>query len=726
VKYSLGFDIFLERIGSQILIWKLWNSKIARSLAIVTAIFMIFMVISAPLTLVEQIIFALFSFIAILLVRTLQWGQASIVLMIVISVTVSLRYFYWRLTSSINFDNFLDGFFGWGLVLAEIYSLIVLLLGYVQTAMPLKRPVVLMPQDQSQWPTVDVFIPTYAEDLDVVRLTVLAALSLDWPKDKLCIYVLDDGRRNEFKDFCNQVGAIYLTRTNNAHNKAGNLNAALSQTNGDYVAIFDCDHIPTRSFLQISMGWFIKDPKLAMVQTPHYFFSPDPFEKNLNTYRLVPNEGELFYGLVQEGNDLWNASFFCGSCAVLKRGPLIEVGGIAIETVTEDAHTALKMSKRGYNLAYLATPQAAGLATESLSRHVVQRIRWARGMAQIFRVDNPFLAKGLTIWQRLCYSNAMLHFFYGLPRLVFLTAPLAYLLFGAQVFSASAIFVVAYALPHIAIASVTNSKIQGPYRHSFWNEVYETTLAWYILFPVLLALINPKLGAFNPTSKGGIVEKEYVDWKLSRPYILLLLINLLGFILGIVKLALNKGTVSTLIINLVWVSFNIVIISAAANAAREVKQLRTTPRVKANLAATIVMPDGKTIICETNDFSKDGVELVSNSSLRPALGQKILLSIFRGSKEVAFPGVVARTGETIGVYFNNLTLDQQKELTQITFSRADNWVNLWGKDALDSPLKSLREVMKYGIFNLAPLLKSAASDIYSSLLLRNRRKKFTS
>ncbi|MEX5669328.1 UDP-forming cellulose synthase catalytic subunit, partial [Pseudomonas neuropathica] len=93
--------------------------------------------------------------------------------------------------------------------------------------------------------------------------------------------------------------------------------------------------VPTRSFLQIGLGWFLKDPKLAMLQTPHFFFSPDPFEKNLDTFRSVPNEGELFYGLVQDGSDLWNATSFCGSCAVIRRAPLEEVGGVAIETVTE-------------------------------------------------------------------------------------------------------------------------------------------------------------------------------------------------------------------------------------------------------------------------------------------------------------------------------------------------------------------------------------------------------
>ena len=60
---------------------------------------------------------------------------------------------------------------------------------------------------------------------------------------------------------------------------------------------------------------FLRDPKCALVQTPHHFFSPDPFERNLGTFREIPNEGNLFYGLVQSGNDLWNATFFCGSCA---------------------------------------------------------------------------------------------------------------------------------------------------------------------------------------------------------------------------------------------------------------------------------------------------------------------------------------------------------------------------------------------------------------------------
>lgn len=128
--------------------------------------------------------------------------------------------------------------------------------------------------------------------------------------------------------------------------------------------------------------------------------------------------------MIQNGTDTWNASFFCGSCAVIRRKPLDEIGGIAVETVTEDAHTSLRLHRLGYSSAYLRYPLAAGLATETLSAHIGQRIRWARGMIQILRIDNPLLGKGLQLSQRLCYLSSMMHFLSGVPRLIFLCAPL--------------------------------------------------------------------------------------------------------------------------------------------------------------------------------------------------------------------------------------------------------------------------------------------------------------
>ncbi|GAB2729299.1 UDP-forming cellulose synthase catalytic subunit [Melaminivora jejuensis] len=684
----------------------LWNHPVARLAAVIIGAVMLAVVISVPLSLGGQLVFAAGSFAGALLLNRTP-GRLSTLAMIVLSITASSRYIYWRVTDTIGFTNWLDGFFGFGLLLAEFYAFLVLLIGFFQTAWPLQRRPVPMPENMDEWPSVDVFIPTYNEPLEVVKQTVFSAMQMDWPADRLHVYVLDDGRRDEFRDFCAELGVGYLRRDNNAHAKAGNINAALAITDSEYVTIFDCDHIPTRSFLQVCMGWFARDDKLAMLQTPHHFFSPDPFEKNLDTFHVMPNEGELFYGIVQDGNDLWNAAFFCGSCAIIKRGPLLEVGGVAVETVTEDAHTALKLSRLGYNTAYLELPQAAGLATESLSAHVGQRIRWARGMAQIMRIDNPLLGPGLKLGQRLCYFNAMLHFFYGLPRLVFLTAPLAYLFLGAHVFQATAAMITAYALPHLAHASITNSRIQGRFRYSFWNEVYESVLAWYIMRPVLLAVINPKLGKFNVTAKGGMVEHSYFDWSIARPYLILLIVNALGFFVGIWRLTVAADTVvlTTIIINMVWTTYNVILISASLAVASETRQIRSTPRVSVALPAALRFADGRTLMCETDDFSQNGVGLRVQAGSGVAVGTPVQVTLFRSDEEATFPAVVTFGGkERMGLQFDGLSLQQQAALSRLTFARADVWLEFWGNRQHDRPLSSLKSVMVIGVRGIGQVM----------------------
>ncbi|WP_416194860.1 UDP-forming cellulose synthase catalytic subunit [Pseudomonas sp. CCC3.1] len=696
-----------------------WPDAARRTLIIgttlVCSVLAIF-IIMAPFELYAQCIFALGCFTAAMILRKIP-GRLTVLIMIGLSLTASLRYMYWRLTSTLGFESWVDMAFGYGLVLAEIYALIVLVFGYLQTAWPLRRQPVLLKGPPSEWPVVDVFIPSYNEALDIVKLTIFAAQAIDWPKDKLRVHVLDDGRREDFREFCEQIGVNYITRDNNRHAKAGNLNEALKVTSGEFVAFFDADHVPTRSFLQVSIGWFLKDPKLAMLQTPHFFFSPDPFEKNLNTFRSVPNEGELFYGLVQDGNDLWNATFFCGSCAVLRRKPLLEVGGVAVETVTEDAHTALKLNRAGYNTAYLAIPQAAGLATESLSRHISQRIRWARGMAQIFRTDNPLFGRGLNMGQRLCYLNAMLHFFYGLPRLVFLTAPLAFLFFDAQIFHATGLMITAYALPHIFHASLTNSSIQGRFRHSFWNEVYETVLAWYIMGPVLMALVNPKFGGFNVTDKGGIIDETFFDWKLARPYIILLVLNLAGMIFGFVRLAQgDDSAVTTLLINLIWTIYNLIITSAAVAVASETRQVRSEPRVAAELPALLTLADGRVVRGVTQDFSQKGMGLRLPEGVSVPQGARVQLSLFRNDQPSVFPAVIAFSrGSLLGVQFDHLTLRQQSDLIRLTFSRADTWASTWGHGQVDTPLTALRAVTRIGWRGICALFKATTIEVGSHL-----------
>ncbi|SUG18009.1 Cellulose biosynthesis protein catalytic subunit A [Salmonella enterica subsp. arizonae] len=668
--------------------------------------------ITQPFNPLSQFIFLVLLWGVALLVRRMP-GRFSALMLIVLSLTVSCRYIWWRYTSTLNWDDPVSLVCGLILLFAETYAWIVLVLGYFQVVWPLNRQPVPLPKEMSQWPTVDIFVPTYNEDLNVVKNTIYASLGIDWPKDKLNIWILDDGGRESFRQFARHVGVHYIARATHEHAKAGNINNALKHAKGEFVAIFDCDHVPTRSFLQMTMGWFLKEKQLAMMQTPHHFFSPDPFERNLGRFRKTPNEGTLFYGLVQDGNDMWDATFFCGSCAVIRRKPLDEIGGIAVETVTEDAHTSLRLHRRGYTSAYMRIPQAAGLATESLSAHIGQRIRWARGMVQIFRLDNPLFGKGLKLAQRLCYLNAMFHFLSGIPRLIFLTAPLAFLLLHAYIIYAPALMIALFVLPHMIHASLTNSKIQGKYRHSFWSEIYETVLAWYIAPPTLVALINPHKGKFNVTAKGGLVEEKYVDWVISRPYIFLVLLNLLGVAAGVWRYYYGpENETLTVIVSLVWVFYNLVILGGAVAVSVESKQVRRAHRVEIAMPGAIAREDGHLFSCTVHDFSDGGLGIKINGQAQVLEGQKVNLLLKRGQQEYVFPTQVVRvTGNEVGLQLMPLTTKQHIDFVQCTFARADTWA-LW-QDSFpeDKPLESLLDILKLGFRGYRHLAEFAPPSV---------------
>jgi len=651
--------------------------------------------------------------------------------LMLLSCFSTFRYGFWRISTVIKFfidpgTNWtaLDAFFIWLLVLAEVYAFTILFLGYLQTMWPLRRTPVPLPEDTELWPEVDLLIPTYNEPLSVVKYTALAAMNIDWPADKLNVYILDDGKREEFRAFAEDAGIGYMTRDDNKHAKAGNINRALKRLDAPFVAIFDSDHVPTRSFLQLTMGWFGRDAKLGLLQTPHHFYSPDPFERNLNQFRIIPNEGELFYGVVQDGNDFWNATFFCGSCAVLRRTALDEVGGIAVETVTEDAHTSLRMQMHGWNTAYINIPQAAGLATERLSGHVKQRIRWARGMVQILRLDNPLFAPGLSGAQRLCYFNAMTHFLYALPRLIFLTAPLIYLILGHTNIPGYWAAIFAYAFPHLTLSMVTNSRIQGQHRHSFWNEIYEAVLAPYIFLPTMLALINPKLGSFNVTAKGGVVNRSFFDMRIAQPFLVLWFLNFVGLlcaipryfhfpawgngfpwplnsILNVFSNMYDGNHPGTILMNVLWTFFNLIVLGVAVAVAWEQQQRRQTVRVQMAVPAGVVLADGTAVQGLTSDLSSGGVMMRTDTELKARLGDQVRLVFPVLDGDATLPAtVVGIDGKVLRAHFDPLTTQEEEALTMVLYSRADTWLG-WGESRdVDRPLTSLWRILQLSIFGL--------------------------
>ncbi len=679
-------------------------SRVGVALLIAAVLAVALVAIVIPLSFKDQALFALATIVGVIAANRLSQSKHLTIALCVVSVIVSTRYLWWRTTETLHFRNLGEAFFGTGLYLAEIYAWLILLLGYLQTAWPLQRPVRPITGAPATWPKVDVYIPTYNESLEIVQDTVLAALGMDYPRDRFKVYLLDDGRRPEFKAFAEKAGAIYMTRPDNFGAKAGNLNHALGQTEAELVCIFDCDHIPTRAFLQMTVGWFQEDARLALLQTPHHFYSPDPVQRNIQTVKDIPGEGDLFYGVVQPGNDLWNAAFFCGSCAIIRRAALEETHGFAHETVTEDAHTALKLQRRGWNTAFLEIRLSAGLATERLALHIGQRIRWARGMTQIFRIDNPLFGKGLSLAQRLCYLNAMLHFQFPLPRIVFLTSPLVFLLLGFNIISASAPMILAYALPHLVHSIVTNNRMQGEERMAFWGEIYETLLAFHLLGPTIVTLFAPKHGKFNVTDKGGRLEKGYFDWSLMWPHIVVAGLLIAGLCFAMWRLATAEPDfvlVGTLVLNAFWTLFSLLVLLTAIAVGRETRQVRQHVRIEASLPARLRLTNGEVLEVQTLEVSMGGLSAIIPDGFWGDERQLDTVEFLQDERARPFKArsIMFDKG-VLRVQFLPLGFAERRDLVRNVVGRADAWV----PNAHWAPVRPLAA--------LAGLVRASASILF--------------
>lgn len=230
------------------------------------------------------------------------------------AVALGLNYILWRYFASLNAKAL---WFAIPMVIAETYGIIDMLLFVLMSWRRPKREALPPPEKAD----VDIFITTYNEPEDLVLQTARAALRIDWPDKK--VYVLDDGARDSMKQAALAIGCGYISRGEEwkhkpRHAKAGNVNNALLETTGEFVLILDADQIPAPSILRKTLGFFA-DEKVAFVQTPQYFYNLPPGDP-------FGNEASLFYGPILQGKDGWNAAFFCGSNAVLRREALMQIG----------------------------------------------------------------------------------------------------------------------------------------------------------------------------------------------------------------------------------------------------------------------------------------------------------------------------------------------------------------------------------------------------------------
>ena len=261
---------------------------------------------------------------------------------------------------------------------------------------------------------VDVYIPVYGEPVAEIRETAIAARDV-FGRHKT--YILDDGKSDAVRTMAADIGVSYIRRPTNKHAKAGNINYALKQTDGDYFLILDADFVAHPEILYETIPFFEND-NLAFVQTPQYYSNQTNFVSTGASFMQ-----HVFYSLIQSGKNKFNAAFCVGTNVVFRRSAIMEIGGMYEKSKSEDIWTSLKLHERGYDSTYIPTVLAVGKTPETLKAYSKQQLRWATGSFEIFLRHNPLFDRKLSADQRIQYFATTSYYFVGISVLLLLLLP---------------------------------------------------------------------------------------------------------------------------------------------------------------------------------------------------------------------------------------------------------------------------------------------------------------
>ena len=590
-----------------------------------------------PLTTDTQILISgcmLFAlFICYQFSRHIKKLENSSILRLVIFLLAALlafRYLFWRGTQTLPFNfGVISIIAGCLLFLVECFYFLNSTLGYFISIKPKARQAFAMPADPTLLPHIDIYIPTFDESPDLVGPTLIAATQMRYPRDKLHVYLLDDGgtpqklnnpnqdnataleRSYKLKAIAEQFGATYLTRALNEDAKAGNLNNALQYTSGELLVILDCDHVPAEDFVEQTVGFFLADPKLFLLQTPHNFVNADPVERNLSTYATSPGENELFYGVMQPGMDAWGSTFFCGSAAVLRRSVIDEIGGIASETITEDAETTLNALALGYTTAYFNKPLVSGLQPETFSGFLAQRVRWSQGMLQIFLLKNPWAMKGLTLAQRILFTNFSLFWGFSVSRMLLLLVPPLYLIFFIQLLDAPVTDVLIFGVPSLLGSMIITQYLFGRVRWPFVSQIYEVIQSFYVSRGIFQVLMNPRKPTFQVTPKGEVLQEDFIS-EFANPFYIILFFNVTAIGACIYRLLADPSNHSALYMVGFWAVFDFFLLLCALGITFGRRQRRSEPRSSHDEPVILHIEPDIALTDSTFDASASGVKIAIN------------------------------------------------------------------------------------------------------------------
>jgi cellulose synthase (UDP-forming) len=428
-------------------------------------------------------------------------------------------------------------------------------------------------------PTIDVFITVYGEPIEIVLVTIRAAREMQVEHRT---WVLDDGDSDELRAVCAEEGVGYLRRTEHVHAKAGNINAALKRTDGEFVMILDADHVPSPDFLLRTLP-HMHDPLVAFVQTPQAF----PSARGLVATGAAESQ-RIFYELVLPGKNFFNAVFCVGTNVVFRRRALDEIGGMYTASNSEDIWTSIELHRRGWRSVFVPETLARGLAPDSLLSYFKQQFRWAYGAFEVLLRGRLFRGKGLTVDQRFQYLLAGVNYLLSVAALILMCLPAVYLLFGlSPIRTDISTWLIHYAPFYLMIMLVTVLQLGG-----FKPSAIVTSIAAAPVHvrALIMAIFKRKVRwTVTNAGPGGLPGVELV-----LPHVTLLLLNAVAIGVGVRALSLRGTDVAGVGLSIAWAAIYVLVlgrvVAEAVIAPRAIKARLERRKAGALLARALPWP----------------------------------------------------------------------------------------------------------------------------------------
>jgi cellulose synthase (UDP-forming) len=499
--------------------------------------------------------------------RRLEWKavpqnysvRRRVRLLMLLGLPLAVWYFGWLLNPDRVGTPVLYGI----LIAAELFNLMQAL-GFwwtvanekVRERKPPTRPV-----------SVDVYIPVYHEPPSIVDLTVAAAVGLRG--DDVRVHVLDDGNDPEMQALAARYGVGYITREQHTGAKAGNINNALTVTNGEFIAVFDSDHVADAAFLDATLGHMEEDPGLAFVQTPQYYANADQNRIAGASWA----QQALFFGAICRGKDGLGSVFCCGTNVLFRRAALEAVGGFPTNSLTEDYELSIVMLEQGWRSAYVPDVLARGLGPEDTAAYVSQQQRWARGC--LSGLPRAIRSK-LPLKQKAQFMLSGLYFLSGWTVLIYMTFPVVRLLGGGQpIGHINAPEFLLHFAPYYAVA-LTTAAVAGAGSYTFAAFALAAANFWIHVLASIYTVLR-RSGSFVVTPKEGAAVRQ------PRAVMPALVVVGILFAVSVYGLARNQNAAT--INNVSFAGFHISVLLTGCWAALEKPKPASEPVEAAGVAA---------------------------------------------------------------------------------------------------------------------------------------------